>query len=690
MAHIDAGKTTTTERILYFTGRIHKIGEVDDGAATMDWMEEEQERGITITLAATTCFWEVDNQDYGINIIDTPGHVDFTFEVERSLRVLDGVIAIFCGVAGVQSQSETVWQQADRYLIPRIAFVNKMDRVGADFYRVLSMMEERLGAKPVAIQLPLGQEDDFQGVFDLIKMNAIYFDETTLRTDFGIKNVSAEYREQVAKYREYLLEVVAELDEHLMEKVIEEKEIDPKEIESALCRGTLQNLVTPVLCGSSFKNKGVQPLLDAVIKYLPSPLDFPTVTGINPETHRSISLKTVDEEALCAIAFKIASDPFAGQLTFVRVYSGILESGKWVYNPLKKKSERIGSLLKMHSNKREEVNKIGSGDIGAVLGFNFTTTGDTLCTKKKPLLLEQTHFPEPVIDIAIEPKTKADQVKLAQALEKLTREDPSFLSRIEEETGQTLISGMGELHLEIVVGRLQKEFRVACNVGNPRVAYRETITTEKRIESEVNQAIGGKEQYAYCHLELIPLEPRMGFIFESKVQGAIEERFIAAIEQGLEEALEGGVLAGYPLIDLKAVLLKGIALENVSTEMAFKMAGSLALKEGVRQANPVILEPIMEVEVVVPIKFMGEVINDLNARKGRVRGMSERSGAQVVLAEVPLAAMFGYSTDVRSATQGRAVYSMQFSHYEPVIKKIFGDIARISQNLGIKEISRAR
>ncbi len=683
MAHIDAGKTTTTERILYFTGRIHKIGEVDDGAATMDWMEEEQERGITITSAATTCIWKMDNYDYEINIIDTPGHVDFTFEVERSLRVLDGVIAIFCGVSGVQSQSETVWQQADRYSIPRIAFVNKMDRVGADFYKVLTMMEEKLDAKVVAIQLPLGREDDFQGVIDLIKMKAIYFNKTTSGLNFEVKTIPAEYQERAAHYREYLLEVVAELDDHLMEKVLEEEKIDSKEIELALRRGSRKNLVTPVLCGSSYKNKGIQPLLDAVIKYLPSPLDFPTVTGIDPETQENISLKTVDDEALCAIAFKIATDPFAGQLTFVRVYTGVLESGKSVYNPVKKKNERVGSLLKMHSNKREEVDKIGSGDIGAVLGFNFTTTGDTLCTKKIPLLLDQTHFPEPVIDIAIEPKTKVDQVKLAQTLEKLTKEDPSFHSRIEEETGQTLISGMGELHLEIIVGRLQKEFRVACNVGKPRVAYRETITTKKIIKSEVNQVIGGKEQYAFCKLEFIPLEPRSGFIFENQVQEALEDRFIAAIEQGLKEASDGGVLAGYPLIDLKAVLIEGIALDNDSTELAFKMAGSMALKEGARQANPVILEPIMEVEVAVPIEHMGQVINDLNARKGRVRGMSERSGAHVVLAEVPLAAMFGYSTDVRSATQGRAVYSMQFSHYEPVVENVFSEIVEISQNLNV-------
>ena len=683
MAHIDAGKTTTTERILYFTGRIHKIGEVDDGAATMDWMEEEQERGITITSAATTCIWKMDNYDYGINIIDTPGHVDFTFEVERSLRILDGVIAIFCGVSGVQSQSETVWQQADRYSIPRIAFVNKMDRVGADFYRVLSMMEEKLDAKVVAIQLPLGREDDFQGVIDLIKMKAIYFNKTTSGLNFEVKTIPAEYQERAAHYREYLLEVVAELDDHLMEKVLEEEKIDSKEIELALRRGSRKNLVTPVLCGSSYKNKGIQPLLDAVIKYLPSPLDFPTVTGIDPETQENISLKTVDDEALCAIAFKIATDPFAGQLTFVRVYTGVLESGKSVYNPVKKKNERVGSLLKMHSNKREEVDKIGSGDIGAVLGFNFTTTGDTLCTKKKTLLLDQTHFPEPVIDIAIEPKTKLDQVKLAQTLEKLTKEDPSFHSRIEEETGQTLISGMGELHLEIIVGRLKKEFRVACNVGKPRVAYRETITTKKIIKSEVNQVIGGKEQYAFCKLEFIPLEPRRGFVFENQVEEALEDRFIAAIEQGLKEASDGGVLAGYPLIDLKAVLIEGIALDNESTELAFKMAGSKALKEGALQANPVILEPIMEVEVSVPIEHMGQVINDLNARKGRVRGMSERSGAHVVLAEVPLVAMFGYSTDVRSATQGRAIYSMQFSHYEPVVENVFGEMVEMSQNLNV-------
>ncbi len=684
MAHIDAGKTTTTERILFFTGRIHRIGEVDDGAATMDWMAQEQERGITITSAATTCFWKVDRQDYTLNIIDTPGHVDFTFEVERSLRVLDGVVAVFCGVAGVQSQSETVWRQADRYKISRIAFVNKMDRVGADFFRVLEMMEEQLGAKPIPLQIPLGREDSFQGVINLITMKAIRYDEVSLGAEFTTEKIPEEYQEQAAEYREKLLEAVAEFDDQLLENILDEKEIDPKEIEKAIRQGVLQNQITPVLCGSSFKNKGIQELLDAVIKYLPAPIDLPATKGREPETGEDIFFEPRDEENLCGIAFKIVADPFAGQLTFIRVYSGVLESGKSIYNPLKKKSERVGQLVRMHSNKREEVNKIEAGDIGAAVGFNFTTTGDTLCFKKKPVLLEQTHFPEPVIDIAIEPKTKADQVKLEQALEKLTKEDPSFRIKIEEETGQTLISGMGELHLEIIVERLQKELRVACNVGKPRVAYRETISDKTTIEIEFNQTIAGKQQYAFCRLFLSPLKPGKGVIFENKIeQEPLDKNFVIAVEQGLRDALDGGVLAGYPLIDFKAVLIKGGAREHESSEMAFKIAGSMALKDGARQAKPVILEPVMKVEVIVPMEYMREVINDLNSRKGRIRGMSERSGAQVVLAEVALAAMFGYSTDLRSATQGRAVYSMQFSHYEPIVEKLFDEIVGVSQNTNV-------
>ncbi|MBF0279586.1 MAG: elongation factor G [SAR324 cluster bacterium] len=680
MAHIDAGKTTTTERILFFSGRIHRIGEVDDGAATMDWMEQEQERGITITSAATTCFWKVNGKDYTLNIIDTPGHVDFTFEVERSLRVLDAVVAVFCGVAGVQAQSETVWRQADGYEIPRIAFVNKMDRVGADFLNVVKMMTEQLGAKPVPIQLPIGGEDSFSGVINLITMKAIFYDELSLGSSFSIQEIPDEYSNEAHEYREKLLDSVSEFDDQLLEKYLEEKEISEQEIEDAIRKGTLKNKITPVLCGSSFKNKGVQELLDAVVKYLPSPIDLPPVKGIEPNTGKEILLEPRIDENLCAIAFKIAADPFAGQLTFVRVYSGVLESGKSIYNPLKMKSERVGQLVRMHSNKREEVSKLESGDIGAAIGFNFTTTGDTLCSKKKPVILEQTHFPIPVIDIAIEPKTKADQVKLDQALEKLTREDPSFHIKIEEETGQTLISGMGELHLEIIVERLQKELRVACNVGKPRVAYRETISIEKTIEIEFNQAIAGKEQYAYCQLSLSPLDPGTGVVFENQSNNSLEKKFISAIEQGLREALDSGILAGYPLIDLKATLLKGEAHENDSSEMAFKIAGSMALKEGARKAKPLILEPVMKVEVTVPMEYMGDVINDLNSRKGRIRGMSERSGAQVVSAEVALAAMFGYSTDLRSVTQGRAVYSMQFSHYEPIAEKLFDEIVGVSQN----------
>ncbi|MBF0287215.1 MAG: elongation factor G [SAR324 cluster bacterium] len=681
MAHIDAGKTTTTERILYFTGRIHKIGEVDDGAATMDWMEQEQERGITITSAATTCSWKVDNQEYNFNIIDTPGHVDFTAEVERSLRVLDGVIAVFCGVGGVQPQSETVWRQADRYQVPRIAFVNKMDRVGSDYFNVLEMMGERLGAKTVALQLPMGKESGFQGVINLITKKAIYYDEDALGAKFEIKDIPEEYQEQVAEYHEKLLEVASEFDDQLLEKILEEEDIQQSEIESALRKGTLQSQITPVLCGSSFKNKGVQELLDAVVKYLPAPEDLPPVKGLQPETEKEVSLKALDEEPLCAIAFKIASDPFAGQLSFVRVYSGVLEAGKAVYNSVKKKSERVGTLMKMHSNKREEVKTIAAGDIGAVIGFNFTTTGDTLCSKKMQIVLEKTEFPDPVINVAIEPKTKADQDKLDQALERLAKEDPSFHARVEEETGQILISGMGELHLEVIVERLQKEFRVACNVGKPRVAYRETITQETKITIEYDQNLGGKEQYAYCEIELSPLKPGEGIIFENKVKShSLDDVYVAAIEQGLRGALDSGVLAGYSLIDIKACLLKGIARDNESTEMAFRIAGAMALKDGARQAKPVILEPVMEVEVTVPIEYMGEVINDLNSRKGRVRGMREQSGAQVVAAEVSLAAMFGYSTDLRSVTQGRGVYTMQFSHYEPIVENLSNGIVGVSQS----------
>lgn len=680
VAHIDAGKTTTTERVLYYTGRIHKMGEVNNGAATMDWMEQEQERGITITSAATTCYWKIDEEEYFFNIIDTPGHVDFTVEVERSLRVLDGVVCIFCGVAGVQPQSETVWRQADKYNIPRIAFINKMDRIGADFYKATDSIKEKLNGYPVCLQIPIGSEDRFQGVVDLVRMVSVIYDDSTLGESYVTSEIPEDLADKANEYREKLLYVISEYDDDLLEKILEDKEIDPEDIEKNIRKLTLENKIIPVLCGSAFKNKGVQPLLNAVAKYLPSPLDVPPIEGIHPKTGKKIIRKTSLKEPLCLLAFKIANDSFAGQLTFVRVYSGVLKAGQTVYNSTKGKKERVAQIFKMHANKREELQQIDAGDIGAVVGFSDTTTGDTISLKDSQIVLENTSFPNPVIDIAIEPKTIQDQDKLVQALVRIEKEDPSFHSKIDEDTGQKIISGMGELHLEVVVDRLQKEFKVPCNVGKPRVSYRETISEETEVDYRLQKQIGGKEQFAHCSFKLIPLDYGSDFQFENQAdEESLPLIFVNSLEQGFREALDSGVIAGYPLIDFKVLVTDGSYVEGESTEMAFRIAGTLALREGVIKAKPVLLEPVMAVEVIVPLEYMGEIINDLNARRGKVRGMVERFGVQVITAEVALSEMFGYSTDVRSATQGRAVYTMLFSHYEPVTKTVLEAITGTPQ-----------
>ncbi len=679
MAHIDAGKTTTTERILYYTGRVHKIGEVDDGAATMDWMSQEQERGITITSASTTCFWNVEETPYIFNIIDTPGHVDFTIEVERSLRILDGAITVICGVAGVQPQTETVWRQANFYKVPRLVFINKMDRIGANFLKAVESIKTQLQAKTIALQLPIGSEDNFEGVIDLLSMEAVYYDDSSLGANYIIKEIPKDYEEQAYIYRDQLLEIVSEYDDSILEKLLDDIEVSTSEIEKALREATLNNSLIPVLCGSSLKNKGVQKLLDAVAKYLPSPLDVSSIEGVNPKNGEVFSIVCSEEGPLCAVAFKIVNDPFAGQLTFVRVYSGSLKSGDAVYNSSKQKTEKTGQIVKMHSNKREDVGRLSAGDIGAVIGYSHTTTGDTLCSKSSPVILENTHFPAPVIDIAIEPKTKGDQEKLHQALECLVKEDPSFRYKLDEDTGQILISGMGELHLEITVDRLKKEFKVLCNVGKPRVSYRETITTHSEVNMNFDRSIGGKEQYAQFRILFEPLASGSGFVFKNMVnKEALPERFVLAIKQGIVDSLDSGVLAGYTLIDFKATITTGSYREE-STEMAFRMAGSLSLRDGIRKAHPIILEPVMKVQITVPIEYTGEVIGDLNARKGKIRGMEEQYGTQFLTAEVPLAAMFGYSTDLRSATQGRAVYTMQFSQYEPISQNLFNEIVGNSQ-----------
>ncbi len=674
MAHIDAGKTTTTERILYYTGVNYKIGEVHDGAATMDWMEQERERGITITSATTQCFWK----DYVINIIDTPGHVDFTIEVERSLKVLDGAVGVFCAVAGVQPQSETVWRQADKYKVPRVAFVNKMDRTGANFYRVLEMMNDRLGATPVAIQIPIGAEDKFQGVVDLIEMKGYIWD---VEGDFGMKfkevEIPADLKDKAAEYRAKMIETAVEADEELMERYLEGGEISNEEIKSALRKGTVSLQFNPVLCGTAFKYKGIQKLLDAVVDYLPSPLDIPAITGINPETNQEETREASDDAPFAALAFKIMTDPYMGQLAYFRVYSGVFEAGNYVLNSTKDKKERIGRLLKMHSNKREEIKEIRAGDICATVGLKFTTTGDTLCDEKSPIILEAMEFPEPVISIAIEPKTKADQDKLSVALGKLASEDPSFRVRVDEETGQTVISGMGELHLEIIVDRLKREFKVEANIGNPQVAYRETFRKAVKTEGKYIKQSGGKGNYGHCWLEMTPLEPGAGFEFENKiVGGAIPKEYIPAIEKGVTEAMENGIVAGYPVVDFKVTVFDGSFHEVDSNEMAFKIAASMAFKDGMKQASPVLLEPIMKVEVVTPDEYMGDVMGDLSSRRGRIEGMNVQGNAQVINAMVPLKQMFGYSTELRSITQGRATYTMQFDHYEEVPANIAEEIIK--------------
>jgi elongation factor G len=662
MAHIDAGKTTTTERILFYTGKVHKIGEVDDGAATMDWMVQEQERGITITSAATTAEWK----GYRVNIIDTPGHVDCTVEVERSLRILDGAIAVFCAVGGVEPQSETVWRQADRYGVPRIAYVNKMDRMGADFYRAVNDLKVKLAAKAVPVQLPIGVEDTFRGMVDLIRMKGIHYldDLGTVSEETAIP---ADMAEEVAKWRENLLEAVAELDDDLMAKYLEGETPTEAEVMAALRGGCLAGVAVPVLCGSSFRNKGVQPLLDAVLDYLPSPLDLPPVVGTHPESGREITRQASEDEPFAALAFKIMTDPYVGKLAFFRVYSGVLRAGSYVFNPGRGKKERIGRILQMHANHREDLAECYAGDIAAAVGLKDTTTGDTICDDKHPILLEAMEFPEPVISIAIEPKTKADQDKLGISLGRLAEEDPTFRVATDQETGQTIISGMGELHLEIIVDRLLREFKVEANVGRPQVAYRETIRSNSKAEGRFIRQTGGHGQYGHVVLEAEPGAPGSGFVFENKIVGGVVPReYIPAVENGVREALANGVLAGYPVIDLTVAIVDGSYHEVDSSEMAFKVAGSMALRETVRRGSPVLLEPVMKVEVVTPEEFMGDVIGDLSGRRGHIQGMEPRANAQVIRALVPLAEMFGYVNELRSMTQGRATYVMHFAHYDEV------------------------
>ncbi len=671
MAHIDAGKTTTTERILYYTGVSHKIGEVHDGAATMDWMEQEQERGITITSAATTCFWK----EHRVNIIDTPGHVDFTIEVERSLRVLDGAVAVFCSVGGVEPQSETVWRQADKYGVPRIAFINKMDRVGADFNRGLKMMRDRLGANPVPIQLPIGQEDLFRGVIDLVQMQAIIWDDESLGANYTLSDIPAELLADAEAAREAMLEEISSHDEELMDKYLGGEELSIAEVKAGIRKATSRLLINPVLCGSAFKNKGVQTLLDAVIDYMPSPLDVPPIKGIHPDTKEELTRPADDKGPFSALAFKVMTDPFVGQLTFFRVYSGFAESGAHVLNSTKGKKERFGRLLKMHANKREEIKLVYSGDIAAAVGLKHTTTGDTLCDDKVTCLLEAMEFPEPVIHIAIEPKTKTDQQSMGLALGKLVQEDPSLRVRTDEETGQVIISGMGELHLEIIVDRMKREFKVEANIGAPQVAYRETITKSVEVQGKFVRQSGGRGQYGDCWLRIEPLEPGSGFEYVDAIKGGVIPReYIPAVGAGAEQAAQNGILAGFPLVDLRVTCFDGSYHDVDSSEMAFKIAGSMGLKEGAAKAKPVLLEPIMAVEVVLPEEYLGEVMGDLNSRRGRVSGMEARGGAQVVSAHVPLSCMFGYSTDLRSSTQGRATYTMTFDHYDQVPKAIAEEI----------------
>jgi elongation factor G len=666
MAHIDAGKTTTTERILFYTGRVHKIGEVHDGAATMDWMIQEQERGITITSAATTCQW----RGHRINIIDTPGHVDFTVEVERSLRVLDGAVAVFCSVGGVEPQSETVWRQADKYGVPRIAFINKMDRIGADFFHGVSMLRDRLGANAIPIQLPIGSEDQFKGIIDLVTNKATYYVDD-LGTNSDTVEIPEELKEIAAEYRDKMIEAVAESDDKLMMKYLEGEELTAEEITSGLRKAVIAVKLIPVLCGSAFKNKGVQPLLDAVIDYLPSPVDVPAIKGIHPETGEEEGRDADDKAPFSALAFKIMADPYVGKLAFFRVYSGTLSSGSYVYNSTKEKRERIGRILQMHANHREEISEVYTGDIAAAVGLKDTTTGDTLCDEKNPIVLESMDFPDPVISVAIEPKTKADQEKMGTALQRLSEEDPTFKMHTDTETGQTIIAGMGELHLEIIVDRMFREFKVDANVGRPQVAYKETIRGKVKQEGKFVRQSGGRGQYGHVWIELEPLEPGSGYQFVNKIVGGVVPReYIAPVEAGIKEAMENGIQAGYPAIDIKATLYDGSYHDVDSSEMAFKIAGSMAFKAAAQKATPVILEPVMKVEVTVPEEYMGDIIGDINSRRGRIEGMEPRGNTQIIRAFVPLSEMFGYATDLRSRTQGRGVYVMQFCHYEEVPKNI--------------------
>ena len=676
MAHIDAGKTTTTERILFYTGITHKIGEVHDGAATMDWMAQEQERGITITSAATTCHWK----NHRINIIDTPGHVDFTVEVERSLRVLDGAVAVLTARGGVEPQTETVWRQAEKYNVPRMAYVNKMDITGADFFNVIKMMQERLQANPVAIQLPIGSEDTFSGIVDLIKMEAIIYEDDLGKVADEVA-IPDDMKDIADEYRDKLLEAVAEEDDDLMEKYLGGEEISEDEIRKAIRKATIACKMTPVTCGSSYRNRGVQPMLDAIVDFMPAPIDIPAIKGVNPDTGEEDHRDSTDDGPFAALAFKIMADPYVGKLAFFRVYSGTLSSGSYVFNSTKGKKERIGRILQMHANHRAELDTVYSGDIAAAVGLKDTTTGDTLCDDSKPIILESMEFPDPVISVAVEPKTKNDQEKMGIALQKLAEEDPTFRVRTDQETGQTIISGMGELHLEIIVDRMLREFKVDCNVGNPQVAYRETIRKSAKAEGKLVRQSGGHGQYGHCWLELTPQEPGEGFTFENKiVGGVIPKEFINPIENGVREAMDNGVIAGYPMVDVKVTVYDGSYHEVDSSEMAFKIAGSMAFRNGAEKANPVLLEPYVKVEVIVPEEYMGDVMGDINSRRGRIEGMEARNGAQVINAFVPLSEMFGYSTDLRSKTQGRGNYSMEVSYYDEVPKNIAEAI--IAKNKG--------
>ena len=676
MAHIDAGKTTTTERILFYTGVNHKIGEVHDGAATMDWMVQEQERGITITSAATTCHWK----NHRINIIDTPGHVDFTVEVERSLRVLDGAVAVLTARGGVEPQTETVWRQAENYNVPRMAYVNKMDITGADFYNVIKMMKERLNANAVAIQLPIGAEDDFKGIIDLVKMEAIVYEDDLGKVEDEVA-IPDDMKDQAEEYREILLEALSELDDDFMEKYLGGEEITEDEIKAVIRKGTVACKLCPVTCGTSYRNKGVQPLLDAIVDYMPAPTDIPPIAGVNPETGEEDHRPASDEAPFSALAFKIMTDPYVGKLAFFRVYSGILDGGSYVYNSTKGKKERIGRILQMHANHRKEIERVYSGDIAAAVGLKDTTTGDTLCDEEHPIILESMVFPDPVISVAVEPSTKNDQEKMGVALQKLAEEDPTFRVRTDQETGQTIISGMGELHLQIIVDRMLREFKVDCKVGEPQVAYRETIRKSVEAEGKFVRQSGGHGQYGHCWLKLEPQEPGEGFAFENKVVGgAIPKEFIKPIEDGVKQAMEAGVVAGYPMVDIKATVFDGSFHEVDSSESAFKVAGSMAFRNGAEKANPVLLEPYVKVEVTVPEEYMGDVIGDLNSRRGRIDGMEARNGSQVITGFVPLSEMFGYSTDLRSKTQGRGNYSMEVAYYDEVPKNIADKI--VAKNKG--------